>query len=224
MYKYNKKVKGGGLYQDLANRLGGTLGENEIHAPIYTKKGWKFASYMGPQTELYDNIRKGKKPVSKSDTVAQAHDLRYSMSKTPKDVRAADLKMINKLDDLQKKGEDYKVNILMGKLPIKLKMWAEDRGIIKPGSFSSMKGVPPEEKDLAEETLGKLEAKGYGKKKPSAWNLHVSEVKKKNPGKSFKEVLKLASSSYKSLDLRKSKPPKTGTSNYKAKNISKLLE
>ncbi len=35
-----------------------------------------------------------------------------------------------------------------------------------------------------------------GGRKPSAWNLHVKEVKSKNPGKPLKEILKLASASY----------------------------
>jgi len=44
----------------------------------------------------------------------------------------------------------------------------------------------------------KTKAKKTGAKRPpSAWNLHVAEVRKKNPGKSLKDILVLAKSSYK---------------------------
>jgi hypothetical protein len=44
----------------------------------------------------------------------------------------------------------------------------------------------------------KVKAKKAGAKRaPSAWNLHVAEVRKKNPGKSLKDILVLAKSSYK---------------------------
>ncbi len=47
----------------------------------------------------------------------------------------------------------------------------------------------------ADAKLKELEQKGYGKKK-SAWHTHVAVVRKKK-GCSYKEALKLASSTYK---------------------------
>jgi hypothetical protein len=41
-------------------------------------------------------------------------------------------------------------------------------------------------------TGGKRKTKKTGKRKLSSWNLFVMKVKKANPSKSFKEVLKMA--------------------------------
>jgi hypothetical protein len=47
---------------------------------------------------------------------------------------------------------------------------------------------------LNDATLAELEQAGYGK---NPWMAHVGAIKKKNPTLAYKEVLKLASKSYK---------------------------
>jgi len=42
-----------------------------------------------------------------------------------------------------------------------------------------------------------------GKRKPSAWNVFVKKVSKENPGKSFKDVLKMASTLKKKGAMKK---------------------
>ena len=188
-----KKQRGKGIYDKVANNVfGANLKDGEIHAPVYTKDGWKFGAFIGPRTDLHSRIKNGVKPVSKSDKVAQAHDIRYGRARNAADVRDADLRMVRKLDDLQKNKKDYLFNIYMGKLPIKMKMLAEDWGILKKGSFSDMKGETSVHGDAK---LKELEQKGYGKKK-SAWHTHVAAVRKKNKC-SYKQALKLASATYK---------------------------
>ena len=194
------KQSGEGVYDWVANNVfGANLRDGEIHAPQYTKDGWKFGSFIGPGSDAIGRIRDGVKPVGRSDKVAKAHDLRYGLAKTPADVRAADLRMIQKLNQIQKEGKDYRINTMMGKLPIKAKMLMEDLGIMKKGSFSDMKGFSnADDEKVARDELTKLDMKGYGKKKkPNAWTTHVSNVRAKNKGKSYKECLKLASESYK---------------------------
>ena len=159
---------GGGLYDTIVNKLfGAKLRDGEIHAPVWTSSGLKFGSYIGPGSDVIGRIREGIQPVSKSDAVAQKHDLAYGFAKNAADVRAADLKMVAKLNDLQSKGEEYRANVWMGKLPIQAKMWAEDRGIIKPGSFADYKGWNnADDEKVAKDKLTELEMAGYGKKKP----------------------------------------------------------
>lgn len=158
-------MKGSGLYQTIANAVfGSKLRDGEIHAPQYTKNGFTMASYMGPGTDLYHNITKGKKPVSMSDMTSFAHDLRYDAATTPEDVRKADLKMVSTLEKINKEGKDYKFNLYMGLIPIKLKMAAEDWGLLKKGSFSSLTGVDEKNKKLHDSKLRELEMKGYGLK------------------------------------------------------------
>lgn len=160
-------VTGGGWYDKIANKLfGANLKDGEIHAPLYTKDGWKFGSYIGPGTSVYDNILKGKAPVSDVDRVAQAHDIRYSNARSPEDVRKADLKMVGKLNDIQKNKSDSKFNIYMGKIPIKAKMFLEDMGLMKKGSFSSQKGISDkDEAKVLGNKLKELEALGYGRRR-----------------------------------------------------------
>lgn len=60
-----------------------------------------------------------------------------------------------------------------------------------PSSTNSLDvDIPMLKKKL---TGGKRKTKKHGKKKLSSWNLFVMKVKKANPSKSFKEVLKMAS-------------------------------
>ena len=163
-----KKQQGCGFYDQTVNRIfGSNLRDKEIHAPVYTKDGIKFGSFIGPGSHVIDRIREGIQPVSNSDRVAQAHDLRYGFAKSTADVREADQKMVKKLYDLHSKGEEYKVNVLVGALPIRLKMFAEDYGIIKKGSFADLKGWNnADDEKIARDKLTELEMAGYGKKKP----------------------------------------------------------
>ena len=110
MPKKTRSQKGAGVYDKSVNWLfHAGLRDGEIHAPIWTSNGIKFGSFIGPGSDVIGRIREGIKPVSKSDKVAQAHDLRYGNARTPADVRRADMKMVNKLNDLQAKGEEYRV-------------------------------------------------------------------------------------------------------------------
>ena len=67
------------------------------------------------------------------------------------------------------KGDEYRVNVWMGKVPIKAKIWAENWGIIKKGSFADLKGwANPDDEKVARDKLTELEMAGYGKKKKKA--------------------------------------------------------
>ena len=60
-----------------------------------------------------------------------------------------------------------------------------------PASTNSNKEGPMGKK-LSALSGGKRKTKRHGKRKLSSWNLFVMKVKKANPSKSFKEVLKMA--------------------------------
>ena len=161
---------GGGLYDRVVNKLfGANLRDGEIHAPVWTSSGLKFGSYIGPGSDVIGRIREGIQPVSNSDRVAQKHDLAYGFAKNADDVRAADLKMVAKLNDLQSKGDEYRANVWMGRIPIQANMKMEDWGIIKKGSFADYKGWNnTDDEKVARDKLTELEMAGYGKKKPKA--------------------------------------------------------
>ena len=203
MRKKQHPQKGKGWYDKTMNAiLGSNLNDGEMHAPLYTKHGFRPGNFLGPGTHVVDNIKKNKKPINLSDKTSKAHDLRYSFARSPTDVRIADLKMVNKLNELSRNKSDYKFNILMGKLPIQAKMLAEDFGILKPGAFSKMSGFRGSTGDrkIAAANLRDLEQQGFGKgkkKQSNAWMTHVATIKKKHPSKSYKEILQIASKSYK---------------------------
>lgn len=197
--RVKKPTKGTGLYDTVVNKLTGSkLRDGEKHAILYTKDGFKAASFMGPRTSIVERLKKNVKPITKSDKTAMAHDIRYTLAKNTDDVRDADIKMINKLSKIADEGSDYKFNIYMGKLPIQAKMKLEDWGLLPKTAFTKAQGLKNEaDRPILEENLKRLEQEGYGKKKKkNPWISHVKSVRAKNKDKSYKDVLKLASQSY----------------------------
>lgn len=133
----------------------------EKHAILKLPNGkYGTANYMGPGTQLEKRLRRGDPPRTMSDRVAMAHDSRYALAKSQKDVAAADRKMIKKLKDMQQKGQDNSYNINMGMRPIQAKLRAESLGLVKPGKIASFGDA--KDKALVSKTLKKLEQEGFG--------------------------------------------------------------
>jgi len=216
--KPKKPKKGAGVYSSIVKRLDpkADIRHGEYHVPQIHKGKLTFSEFCGPQTDVINRLKKhGTKTRTKTSKVCIAHDLAYTLSKDRKDSRKADKKMVEALTRLQKNKADHKWNTTTAKMGIQAKMKAEDWGLLKPERFTDYethKGLSPEDLKLAEETLTQLRKEGYGKttkttktetktkttkRKPTAWNKHVSKVRSKNPDKSFKECLQLASKSYK---------------------------
>ena len=143
------------------NARPGFPGEN--HAILKLPNG-KFgvANYMGPGTQLVKRLKRGDPGRTMSDTVSMAHDSRYGLAKSQKDVASADRKMISKLKDMQKKRQDSKFNIQLGMKPIQAKMHAERLGLVKPGTIASFGDIAPGDRALVSGNLSKLEQEGFG--------------------------------------------------------------
>ena len=200
--KQNKKQSGKGAYDWIANNVfGAKLRDKEIHAPQYTPQGFRFGKFIGPGTDLFSGIKTKAVPVSLTDKTAKLHDINYTLAQNIGDVRAADLRMIKKLEQIQRDKSDYKFNTYMGSLPIKTKMKLEDWGIIRKGAFSSMKGaqLKLEDRQLLEKERDALHQEGFGKKKKtstaSPWILHVKAYAKQHSC-SYKEAMKKAKATY----------------------------
>jgi len=192
-----------GLHQRGAGSIIPSRRPGEKHVMLYTPEGWRYASYMGPGTNLKERIRDGIGPVTESDKVAQAHDLRYNFADSHQDIRAADEKMISKLDEISKNKGDYKVNIWQGKYGIKAKMALENSGLAKPEDFTTFgewKQDSPEDQAMMRGKLTELEQEGFGRDKKTGqfttWRQHVAEYRKKHPKMSYKQCLKAASKTY----------------------------
>ena len=113
----------------------------------------------------------------------------------------ADKKMVSRLKKARKSGQDNIFNTTMGIAPIRLKMIAENIGLIKKGSFGNIeKGVEKDNIQLNKSELARLERLGYGKKpnKKNPWLAHVAKVRADHPkGTPYSECLKIASRTYK---------------------------
>ena len=193
--------QGEGLYDWTArNIFRSNLRLGEVHPPMWGKKGFVTPSFLGPGTSLLDKLREGVLPINEQDKIARMHDIRYSLSTNADEVRYADNKMLSKLNETYKNKDTYAINHYTGYIPIRAKMWAEDIGLMKKGSFSGMKGnlLNTEDRALLEKERDAMIQEGYGKgKTKSPWMTHVDNIRKKHPQKSYKDCLKLASASFK---------------------------
>jgi len=201
--KLTVNQSGTGMYDKTVNALtGSNLRDGEIHMPLYTKSGIKAGSFIGPGTSVIERIRNKTEPITEVDTIAKYHDIRYTLSTNPQEVRKADEKMMGAIKRSRKEKRDYKINMVGAAIPIMAKMKMEDIGIMKKGAFSDMDGneLSPEDRKMLEDELAEGEKMGYGKKKKkkNTWLTHVAECRKANPDMQYKACLKLASKSYKS--------------------------
>lgn len=157
------------------------LANNEVHAVFKNKDGaLARAQFCGPGTEIVKKIKrlnhkhKGdvKKMVdvsnfvSEADKICMMHDLNYYLDgkNNPKGVRKADLKMIDKLREAERKGES-KFNTGPSKLGIKAKIKLEDLGIIRKGSFAeggAEEKENPKNVRLMRKVQAQLKKEGYG--------------------------------------------------------------
>src|SRR4030065_351047 len=138
--------------------------KGELHPPLLTNGKLHKGNYVGPRTPLLERVKREHPPINYSDNVAKAHDLRYSLAQTKKDVRDADDKMIS----LMKKGKEKKLdnpyNLELGLRGIQIKERLEDVGV--PGNFFTTWGsddLDPNDKELLTAELKKEEQKGFGK-------------------------------------------------------------
>jgi hypothetical protein len=114
---------------------------------------------MGPGTDVIHRVKRKDPPRTPADTVAKAHDLRYTLARNNDDLRSADEKMVKKMKTIK----DSSRNIFVGKRTIQAKMLAEDLGIMKKGQFGDVgKHIEPSDRKILENELQTMEQEGYG--------------------------------------------------------------
>jgi len=163
-YNAESQIFGGSILGDVYSSVSGQRFKDERHVPLITDKGVKLAEFAGPGTHIKYRIENNIKPLGAVDKSAKAHDIRYSLSQNVDDVRFADNKMISKLEEIDRKGLDYKLNVKAVKTAMKAKRLFEDVGVWDKGSFSDMKGAELSDSDkrLFESELNKLVQEGFG--------------------------------------------------------------
>ena len=167
----NKKAearKGKGILDATANMVlsnkHNRLMPGERHQIIYLPDGtYNPARFSGPGTQLETRLRRGDKPLSYVDTVAEAHDLRYGLAQTEADVRTADNKMVQLIAQGRRSGKDSNFNLNQADL-IKAKILLEDKLGVPKSWFASYgrEGKPQNVIDLYQNKLNELQQQGFG--------------------------------------------------------------
>lgn len=157
------------------NARPGFPGEN--HA-LLKLKGLKmgFANYMGPKTHIKERIARGDPPRTKTDTVAQAHDLRYFKAQTSDDIVNADRKMLAAVKRIKQNKTDSAFNIAQANL-IKTKMKFLNKGAFGDLANAATRKMTP----LMTQKLEELDQAGYGMEETKELEPvdHVRELKKR---------------------------------------------
>ena len=129
----------------------------EKHA-ILKKDGKTYvANYMGPGTHVKQRVILGDQPLTEADLIALAHDLRYTLAKSPQNIQDADKKMLESLS----KSTDHRININQAYYPIKAKYEFEKRMGVKYPSQEVLDKQDEKDSVLVNK-LAELEQKGYG--------------------------------------------------------------
>lgn len=124
--------------------------------PVFTR-----ANFLGPGTRILERVRRGDKPQSFVDALAEAHDLRYAKAKTDADLAAADEKFMRGVDEARTFRADNPFNIAQARL-IEVKRALERLGLPKD-MFTTPGGLEEEEdRKLIDDRLAALEARGLG--------------------------------------------------------------
>ena len=172
--KKSKSSKGCGIYDRTVNFLTGSkLKPGEKHVIIYdtNKKKYTAANYIGPGTDLLTRLKRGDEPIVKSDKVAQAHDIRYTLSKDINNIKDADRKMVDKLKSLRKNKEDIAFNTIPAQLGIQANQLLSkilptkyfDKFVNYMTDYKEYsKKLNDDDKKLLEDKLKELESDGYG--------------------------------------------------------------
>ena len=168
------------------------------------------ANYSGPQTSVVKRIRRKDPPRTQTDKVAQAHDLRYMLNK---DVRQADIKMVNKLSEIQRENTDSRFNTIPAKTAIQAKMKLEDLGLLSASAFNEINKLSTDDRELLKDKLDELEQEGYGK-----------GPKKKGPAYRLRQKLMKNIQPKPTLKLKILEPLKNKTKKQKIELITKMLQ
>jgi hypothetical protein len=141
--------------------------QGERHALLKLPNGiYERANYMGPGTNLLTRLKRGDRPKTEVDKVAQAHDIRYGLARNQGDIRRADNIMINKVDEIARNKRDSRSNIAQARV-MKIKRFTEDLGLLRKdafsGNLSENRKIPASDRRLMKKKLNELAPQGYGR-------------------------------------------------------------
>ena len=113
---YGNEMNGEGLsdifFGKTATKLSNMIPSSDSNArPLYPGEkhallklpsgGMARASFMGPQTQLLQRLRRGDPPRTLSDKVAKRHDIDYALATDVAGIRKADLRMVKSIQKIK---------------------------------------------------------------------------------------------------------------------------
>jgi len=127
---------------------------------LLSKKGLTY-NYCGPGTNLAARLERGDPGLDNDglDLVCKAHDIEYRDAKTWNDVRKADKKFIERVD--QTTIGDASKKFIKG--VFKAKMLGEDVGVVKPSSFTNFPNIQDDIPPKIEDKQPTTDISGQGK-------------------------------------------------------------
>ena len=187
----SKKQKGRCIFDSIMNfgtrltddpaRPKNRLFPGEKHALLYRDdlKRYESAQFMGPGTNLRTRTLMNQMGLTPADTMAKAHDLRYTLGTSNDDIKAADKLFYVKIAQLRRTNGDNNWNLNQANL-LKIK---EIPGLGFLGSTYGDKNLTDAERSRYKEQLAKLTSMGYGKKKSKKVVKKKKATKKKKASK-----------------------------------------
>lgn len=145
----------------------------EKHIPLRTGTfKVEIANFAGPGTNLKERLERGFKPLTQGDKGALAHDIRYELAKTNKDIRKADNKLIDATEKIDR-GEitdpetpyHSRFNTTAIRKAMQIKKLGENTGLFSSETFTETgknKELDEDYKKILIEKLNELEKLGYG--------------------------------------------------------------
>ena len=166
------------LFKNLSGVVTKQKYPGERHQQIFIGDKAVTANFSGPGTKLLRRIKQGDQPLSYTDTVAKAHDIRYSLAENSKDVRTADKIMLRALNLGVRKNLDDKRNLTPPIVGISGKIIAENHFDADPRRFANFgkKNMSQSDISLLESELINLQKRGFGN------NIAMAEIVKKIAG------------------------------------------
>jgi hypothetical protein len=161
----------------------------ERHMPLILPSGKiELGSYIGPGTQVIKRLERDMPGKTQTDTVAKMHDINYTLaqnSDTVKEqlgkIREADIRMVNKLKQIQREGGDNPINVQAGMRIIQSKMVGENMGLLNKSRFAGpLEKHSAKDVELLESNKRKLTQEGYGMPADGLKKMILREQKRKS--------------------------------------------
>jgi hypothetical protein len=177
------KRKGAGIHSNIdqiyraalkAGRVNtDSLLAGEKHIPLYINGKFVSANFAGPGTHVEERLRRGDKPLTETDKISLAHDLRYSLATSGQQISTADRMMVNKLGTVT----DHAFNKYPSKLAIGAKYHAEKLFGTKYPNKADLANNPDKDNTFLKNKLSELEQEGYGIDPAAHLKLKLMKIK-----------------------------------------------